>query len=208
MVQAIVRVVIMRKRYLVAVKKTIVIQCAIRQYLARKEYYRKFQIRAFEDAKKARRIENLRHKIFLRKVMEEKTRQSRLMNKISKNQSRRSTNNILSPQLKRKRAIIVSSKSSSRVNRGKTKRREKIAVTRNDMIDHVKIKASSPKRYFPQTPSNTSRKTPDLWRPTQDGIERQFFVEPPNNNIRSRQFGISPRTHRLYRLYTHTYDIR
>ena len=198
----------MRKRYLVALKKTVAIQCAIRQYLARKEYYRKLQIRAFENAKKARRIENLRHKIFLRKVMEEKARQSRLMNKISKNQTRRTTNNSLSPQVKKKGAIIASSKSRSRINRGKTKGREKIVVTRNDMIDRVKVKASSSKRYFPQTPSNSSGNTPNLWRPKQDRIERQFFVEPPNNNTRNRQFGISPRTHRLYRLYTHTYDIR
>ena len=214
MVQAIIRVVIMRKRYLNVMKKAIVIQCAIRQHLARQEYRRKFQIKAFEDAKRARRIEDLQYKIFLKKVMEEKARQARLLHRPLTKKLRQSPKSIISPVLRKKQVPLTTSRARSRVDRSNSRRTGKILVLRNTankgngIVNRPSSVRSSKTRLLPETGYNYSNKSRNtLWSPRQqNGVEKLNTVNPPN--ISNRQYGVSPRTKRLYRLYTHTYDIR
>ena len=81
LVQNLIRSFLLRRRFLVRKRKIILVQSTIRAFFGKKESRKRSQIRDFERAKRAKRIEHLRHQIFIKKVMLEKKRQAQLRQK-------------------------------------------------------------------------------------------------------------------------------
>ena len=146
--------------------------------------------------------------------MEEKARQARLLHRPLTKKLRQSPKSIISPVLRKKQVPLTTSRARSRVDRSNSRRTGKILVLRNTankgncIVNRPSSVRSSKTRLLPETGYNYSNKSRNtLWSPRQqNGVEKLNTVNPPN--ISNRQYGVSPRTKRLYRLYTHTYDIR
>ena len=201
LVQSLTRSFLFQRRFLIRKRKIILVQSTIRAYFGKKEGRKRSQIRDFERAKRAKRIEHLRHQFFIKKVMLEKKRQAELR---QKSDQRRSSlrNDIQRPAIGHKKLKTKQSPIATYTNfitRPTTEQRN-FKSRQNRKKNSVHRLAEHTMAFSPRNTSNTGTSM----RRLNVASKQNVIISPPLK----RRENYSPRTIKLYRLYSHDYDIR
>ena len=204
--QSFVRSFIFRRRFLIRKRKIILAQSIIRAYFGKKEGRKRRQIRNFERAKRARRIEIMRQQIFIKKVMLEKKRQAQLRQKLDQkkpnlgNDIQQPANGHKNPNAKRNIVAHVAKHANFDTRPIRQGSIFKLGMKAEKSSSQSLAGHAMP--FSPRTPSSAGI---NMWR-LKKGSCQNHTLSPPSKRREKQKF--SPRTIKLYRLYSHDYDIR